>query len=238
MRKKTKFNSELLKEELNRFKTINEYTFGIGEDENLLLGGKYAISEVDEDPTDNNDVSLQPQGDDDLDGVANELGIDEPKMDEPKMDEPKMDEPKMDEPVDNAVELDVTELVQGSEEAKQAADKATKNTEILLQKLTDLESKIANMDNITNKIDSLAKEIIDRNPTPVEKLEMRSLSSFPYSQKLSDFWADKKGAYDVMDGEQKEEEYSLTQDDVNQSYSEGDIKNSFDNNNEYEEEEF
>ena len=228
MRKKTKFNSELLKEELNRFKTINEYTFGIGEDENLLLGGKYAISEVDEDPTDNNDVSLQPQGDDDLDGVANELGIDEPKMDEPKMDEP----------VDNAVELDVTELVQGSEEAKQAADKATKNTEILLQKLTDLESKIANMDNITNKIDSLAKEIIDRNPTPVEKLEMRSLSSFPYSQKLSDFWADKKGAYDVMDGEQKEEEYSLTQDDVNQSYSEGDIKNSFDNNNEYEEEEF
>ena len=226
MRKKTKFNSELLKEELNRFKTINEYTFGIGEDENLILGGKYAISEVDEDPTDNNDVSLQPQGDDDLDGVANELGIDEPKMDEPKMDEP----------VDNAVELDVTELVQGSEEAKQAADKATKNTEILLQKLTDLESKIANMDNITNKIDSLAKEIIDRNPTPVEKLEMRSLSSFPYSQKLSDFWADKKGAYDVMDGEQKEEEYSLTQDDVNQSYSEGDIKNSFDN--EYEEEEF
>ena len=232
MRKKTKFNPELLKEELKKFNTINEYTFGIGEDEDLLLGNNYEISEVDEDPTDNNEVAPepQPQSDNGLDGVADELGLDEPEMEEPEMEEP----------VDDSVELDVTELVQGSEEAKEAADKATQNTEILLQKLTDLESKIANMDKITNKIDNLEKEIVERNPTPVEKLEMRSLSSFPYSQKLTDFWADKKGAYDVMDGDQKEEEYSLTQDDVDQSYSEGDIKKSFgiDKDDEYEEEDF
>jgi hypothetical protein len=237
MRKKTKFNPELLKEELKKFNTINEYTFGIGEDEDLLLGNDYEISEVDEDPTDNNDVAPepQPQGDNGLDGVADELGLDEPEMEEPEIEEPEMEEP-----VDDSVELDVTELVQGSEEAKEAADKATQNTEILLQKLTDLESKIANMDKITNKIDNLEKEIVERNPTPVEKLEMRSLSSFPYSQKLTDFWADKKGAYDVMDGDQKEEEYSLTQDDVDQSYSEGDIKKSFGINksDDYEEEDF
>jgi len=237
MRKKTKFNPELLKEELKKFNTINEYTFGIGEDEDLLLGNNYEISEVDEDPTDNNEVAPepQPQSDNGLDGVADELGLDEPEMEEPEMEEPEMEEP-----VDDSVELDVTELVQGSEEAKEAADKATQNTEILLQKLTDLESKIANMDKITNKIDNLEKEIVERNPTPVEKLEMRSLSSFPYSQKLTDFWADKKGAYDVMDGDQKEEEYSLTQDDVDQSYSEGDIKKSFgiDKDDEYEEEDF
>jgi hypothetical protein len=38
------------------------------------------------------------------------------------------------------------------------------------------------MDKITNKIENLEQEIIKRNPTEVEKLEMRSLNSFPYSQ--------------------------------------------------------
>jgi hypothetical protein len=41
------------------------------------------------------------------------------------------------------------------------------------------------MDKITNKIENLEQEIIKRNPTEVEKLEMRSLNSFPYSQKIN-----------------------------------------------------
>ena len=83
------------------------------------------------------------------------------------------------------------------------------------------------MDAVTNKIAELEKEIIKRNPTPVEKLEMRSLSSYPYSQKLTDYWADTEGAYDVMDKEKEKKEYVLTQKDVDTSYSEPDIKQSF-----------
>ena len=52
------------------------------------------------------------------------------------------------------------------------------------------------MDQVINKIEDLEKEIEKRNPTPVEKLEMMSLDSFPYSVKLTDYWADKEG-YDV-----------------------------------------
>jgi hypothetical protein len=142
----------------------------------------------------------------------------------------------MEEPASDDVEVDVTELVKGSEEAKMAADRASQNSEMLLQKLSDLESRVASMDNVSSKIAELEQEIIKRNPTPVEKLEMRSLSSFPYSQKLTDYWADKKGAYDVMGDEKEDEEYTLTQDDVDSSYSEGDIKQSFTVKDDYEEE--
>jgi hypothetical protein len=126
-------------------------------------------------------------------------------------------------------------LVQGSEEAKNAAEEASQNSEILLNKLSDLESRIARMDSVSAKIEELEKEIIKRNPTPVEKLEMRSLSSFPYSQKLTDYWADKEGAYDVMNN--KKEEYVLKQGDIDYDYSEPDIKKSFSvNTDDFEEE--
>jgi hypothetical protein len=83
------------------------------------------------------------------------------------------------------------------------------------------------MDMVSAKIEELENEIIKRNPTDVEKLEMRSLSSFPYSQKLTDYWADKEGQYDVMNGEEKKKEYVLTQDDVDADFSEPQIKKSF-----------
>ena len=98
---------------------------------------------------------------------------------------------------------------------------------MLLQKLADLESRVANMTDITNKIEGLEQEIIKRNPTPVEKLEMRSLHSYPFNQKLSDYWADKEGMYDVMGTSNKPKEYVLTKGDVDSTYSDASVKNSF-----------
>jgi hypothetical protein len=69
---------------------------------------------------------------------------------------------------------------------------------MILQKIIDLESRISNMDKITNKIENLEQEIIKRNPTEVEKLEMRSLNLSLIVKKLTDYWADKEGQYDVM----------------------------------------
>ena len=78
------------------------------------------------------------------------------------------------------------------------------------------------MDNVINKIDELEKEIERRNPTPVERLEMRSMDSFPYSIKLTDFWKDKEG----YNPSEVEEEYTLTQSDVD-NFNEKEIRNSF-----------
>jgi hypothetical protein len=249
MRKKTTYNPQLLKEELNRFKMLESYSFYTGKQEmpeydekkdDLILGSE--LDEAEE------EVSPDATADD----IANELGIDDTQGGEATPETPTddmggdvtpapeaapaMEEPAMEEPASDDVEVDVTELVKGSEEAKMAADRASQNSEMLLQKLSDLESRVASMDNVSSKIAELEQEIIKRNPTPVEKLEMRSLSSFPYSQKLTDYWADKKGAYDVMGDEKEDEEYTLTQDDVDSSYSEGDIKQSFTVKDDYEEE--
>lgn len=244
--KKTKFNPSLLKEEQNRFKLLLEYDFyqekkEIPEFKNLILGD--TMDEAEEAPAD-----LEPE--DNIgaaaDSVAADLGVEAPAGEEevtelpdeapaddeeaPADDEeaPADDEEApADEPASDEVEVDVTSIVKGSEEAKKAADAATKNTEMLLQKLADLESRVANMTDITNKIEGLEQEIIKRNPTPVEKLEMRSLHSYPFSQKLSDYWADKEGMYDVMGTSNKPKEYILTKGDVDSTYSDSSIKQSF-----------
>jgi hypothetical protein len=146
-------------------------------------------------------------------------------------------------PAEDEVEVDVTSIVKGAEEAKEAAIRAMKVSkstgEELMSKLANLEAKLAKMDSVASKIEGLEKEIVKRNPTPVEKLEMRSLSSFPYNIKLSDYWSDKEGAYDVMGNKDKEKEYVLTKDDIDDDYSYSQIQNSFDKPSEeqgYEEE--
>lgn len=216
--KKNKLNPELLKEELKRFRLLNEYDFyqettELPEKE-LILG----------------DIEEQDEPTDPASAISADLGLDagdeggETSPADTTSDVPA--EPATTEPATGGdVEVDVTSLVKGSEEAKQAADAANKNTEMLMQQLQNLESRIANMDKVSAKIEDLEKEIIKRNPTPVEKLEMRSLSSFPYSQKLTDYWADKNSQYDVTDN--GKEEYTLTQSDVDYDYSEPQIKKSF-----------
>lgn len=246
--KKTKFNPELLKEELNRFKLINEYSFykeaqsDKDDETELLFGNSSYLDEADE----------EPEG---ADAIANDLGVTPPSADDAEptvpMADPMAGEPNpanaeepaapeaaieptpamppaepIEEPAGDEVELDVTDLVDSTDEAKSAADKASQNTQLLMKKLEDLESRIASMDAVSGKIEALEKEIVKRNPTNVEKLEMQSLHSGPYTQKLSDYWADKHGAYDVM-GNDKPKEYVLDKDTVDSDYSETDIKQSF-----------
>ncbi len=250
---KKKFNPELLKEELNKFRLLSEYDFYTEkkeeptymDDKELVLGDK-ALSEVDEEPADDQaggdmagaDMAGGDMAGADMAGGDEEMTADIPEPGSMDMgDEAPVEEP-MAEPSGDEVEVDVTSLVKGSEEAKQSADKATQNTEMLLQKLTDLESRLANMTAITDKIENLEQEIIKRNPTPVEKLEMRSLSSYPFNQKITDYWADKEGAYDVMNtGSKEPKEYVLKKDDVDASYSDASIQKSFTaDTNDYDEE--
>jgi hypothetical protein len=123
--------------------------------------------------------------------------------------------------------LDVTELVNSNNEVKQIADESNQKASDLLNKFTELLQKVDKVDKLGKKIQDLEKEVIKRTPTPVEKMEMRSLNSFPYSLKLTDFWAEKEGQYDVMNVDKKKE-YVLTKDDINRTYSDSEIKRSFD----------
>lgn len=239
---KKKINKGLLNEELKKFRLLSEYDFyqekkELPEFKDLLLGNELEEAEGE----DVEDVDKA------ADSIAADLGLDDtpvddnapiddniPTDDAPVDDNAPADLPMNNEPADDDIEVDVTELVKGSEEAKNSADEASRNTQMLMKKLSDLESHVAKMDVIGSKIEELEKEIIKRNPTPVEKLEMRSLDSYPFNQKLSDYWSEKEGAYDVMDKEKKE--YVLTKKDIENDYTDSDIKKTFAIPNEYEEE--
>ncbi len=236
---KKKLNPDLLSEELRRFKLLTEYDFYQERKEepeykDIILGSE--LDEADEDPNDF-------EATDDIESGASEIAADldvdgenaseDTVSDIPEPVEPPVDEPMAD-PVSDEVEIDVTSLVKGTEEAKDAADSANDKSMMLLKKLSSLEHQLNNMDKITNKIEDLERELVKRNPTPVEKLEMRSLSSAPFNQKLSDYWADKEGAYDVMDTDKKKKEYVLTKDDVNNDYNDVGVKKTF--SPDYEEE--
>jgi hypothetical protein len=86
-----------------------------------------------------------------------------------------------------------------------------------------LETKLGEMDNLINQINSLESKVDQMRPkTPEEKLELRSLDSGPFKQKLSDFFVDKQ---EEMKQSGKNE-YVLTSDDV-EEYSPEEVKTSF-----------
>ena len=122
---------------------------------------------------------------------------------------------------DGTEELDVTELVTTQ---KDIADKQDEYMESMFSRLEDLTNKLGQMDSILQKIDNLEQKVEKyRQKSPEEKLQLRSLDSYPFNQKLTDFFMDKQGEFEKTG----KEEYILTSDEV-ENYSDGDIKKSFD----------
>ena len=129
-------------------------------------------------------------------------------------------EGKSDEKKEKGKELEITDLVKSQ---KNIEDKQEEYFENLFKHINDLETKLSTMDNIVNKLNDLESKIEKyREKTPQEKLELRSLDSGPFNQKLSQFFEDKE---EDMEKTGKNE-YVLTQKDI-QDYSPIDIKKSF-----------
>lgn len=119
-------------------------------------------------------------------------------------------------------ELDITDLVKSQ---KKIEDKQEQYFDNLFKHLTDLESKLGEMDNIMTKLNDLESRVEQMRPkTAQEKLELRSLDSGPFNQKLTDFFEDKQEDL-IKTGKN---EYVLTQDEV-EDFSNADIKKSFRN---------
>ena len=203
-----------------------EYTFYMeepeeDETENLLLGAE--LNE--QDPVADEEIEVEE------DPFAGEEVVDDEVAMDPFGGEEGIEvEDEFVDTGEETVEVDVTDIVDKAEATQEEIASLTSKMDDLLGKLGDLESQVTGMDQVINKIEDLEKEIEVRNPTPVEKLEMRSMDSFPYSVTLTDFWADQEG-YEVGS---EEEEYVITQKDVDE-YSETDIKQSFSYNADDEE---
>ena len=117
-------------------------------------------------------------------------------------------------------ELEITDLVKSQKNIETKQEEYFDN---LFKHLEDLESKLSNMDQIVTKLNDLEAKVEKyRVKSPEEKLELRSLDSGPFNQKLSDFFEDKE-----IDMEKSgKNEYVLTKNEV-EEYSPIDIKKSF-----------
>jgi molecular chaperone GrpE (heat shock protein) len=119
-------------------------------------------------------------------------------------------------------EMDITDLVKSQKKVEEKQEEYFSN---LFQHLDNLETKLGEMDGIMTKLNDLEAKVEKyREKTPQERLELRTLDSGPFNQKLSQFFDDKE---EDMEKTGKNE-YVLTQDDV-EDYSPNEIKKTFRN---------
>jgi hypothetical protein len=134
---------------------------------------------------------------------------------------------KSQEGEEDTEELEITDLVTSQENIEKKQEEYFNN---LFSQLSNLESKLVDMDQIVAKLNSLENKIEKyREKTPQEKLELRSYDSYPFNQKLSDFFTDKQADMQKTG----KNEYVLTTDDIT-DISDGEIKNTFSPNDEDE----
>lgn len=205
-----------LQEELNRFRSINKYTDKLIFEQETPPPPPPPAGDVP--PAPEGDVPLPPAGDT---PPAPEGDVPAP---------PAGDTPPIDAPTEDVEEMDITDLVNMTKSIKKDLENSTQDNsgviakmDDVFSKLNDLEQKISQMDNIITKIDELGTKIEIMKPkTPEEKLELRSLDSYPFNQNPQEFFADKQ---DQMRASGKNE-YVLTKDDI-ENYSPDEIKKSF-----------
>ena len=215
-----------LLEEVKRFNSINKY-------------GKKMIMEQDappeapaEDPL--GDVPPPPAGGD----APTEVPPPPPAGDAPMGNVPPpppaggdMDTPPMGDAMGgDTEEIDITDLVNMTKNIKNDLESNKQDNSAVINKmddvftkLNDLEGKLAQMDQVMAKIDQLGATVEANRPkTEVEKLEMRSLDSYPFNEKPQEFFSHKQSEMRASG----KNEYVLTKDDV-ENYPVDQIRSSF-----------
>ena len=212
--------SELLNEELLRFNKINSY---------------YLLNEA---PEDELPIGVPEEGFEDEEEeevIDTEVGEEVPEEEVEEFGEEIPEEggeeieAEVDVEEEEVEEVDVTEIVNSTKDTAEKVESATSKIDDILSKFGDLEGRLSGMNDILHKIESLEREVEKRNPTPIEQLEMRSLDSFPFNVKLTDYWDDKKDDdndnYEPI--EKKEKEFDVNVSDLS-NYNSEEVKSSFD----------
>jgi hypothetical protein len=210
-----------LMEEVARYNAINKYA------KNLMEQGELP-------PVDAPIGDLPPAP---ADGVGEELPT-PPEGTTPTDTDMSVPTPDMSVPTDNVEEIDITDLVNMTKSIKKDLDdKKTETDDVtgkmgtVFSKLDDLENKLSQMDAVLAKIDQLGQKMEDmREKTPQEKLELRSLDSYPFNQNPQQFFANKQSEM----RQSGKNEYVLTKQDID-NYSTDLVKNSFNPNTQKDE---
>ncbi len=168
-----------------------------------------------------------PQEEGGIQDMGGDMGMD----DMPPMD----DEPQEEEDV-----IDVDDITNAQEKTNLKVNKVGRNLGKVDDKLINIMNIIKNLqtmiDDNNARIDSFKAEFERRNPTPTEKMNLRSLDSYPFNANPKDYWKGKAEqpevsgkryeAYANNEEPVAKQEYTITQDDID-GYTGNDIKDSF-----------
>ena len=199
---------ERILSEIKRYNSINNYI-------------------MEQDALDAPDLGAGPTPAPDLGGAPADAPLATPANTTPQIidvktdtDVQKIDSKGESEEIDSSTEeLDITDLVDSQKKIESKQEEYFQN---LFGQLENLQSKLSEMDGLVQKLNDIETKLEKyRQKTPEEKLELRSLDSGPYNQKLTDYFSDK-----LPEMEKQGKEYVLTTDDV-QSFSPNEIKKTF-----------
>lgn len=213
---KMKIDQKILNE-INRYHTINRYI--IEQDAPPPpLGDPNAAPMPNAPMTPPGEVSpIPPGGGEDPLSTANPQPIDVEADDDVTVID---DEGESKEGDEDSEELDITDLVSSQ---KNMETKQNEYFDNLFAQIDKLEQKLATMDGIFDKLNAIDSKVEKyREKTPEEKLELRTYDSYPFNQKLSQFFDDKQ----VEMEKSGKNEYVLTSDDVT-NINPNEIKDTF-----------
>ena len=222
------YESQIAKDTAKRFRMLCEYTFGLQEDD-----GEDMMPPQEEEMGAQEQPQGQPQEDENMPNMNGDMGGDmggnmeggapgfNPEQEGDMNMDPNMMGGEMGseqiQPEDEVIDVD--ELTNSQEETEEKVDDIKISMEKGFDKLINVIDKLNTMiDTSTANIENLKQELEKRNPTPLEKLNMRAANdSYPFSVSPEAYWKEKEATSNYRIGGEDEpdsEQYIITQGDI------------------------
>lgn len=174
----------------------------------------------------------------DTDVMGNEhdmMGNDQ-DMSNPQMPNQSFGNGIMDDEIDDEEVIDVDDITNAQEKMNNKVNHVGKELGNVDDKIESLLSYLEKMEQMINKnndeIASFKQEFEKRNPTQTEKLNLRSLDSYPFNVNPKEYWKNKENEYASNysgygdNSEPTTDEYRITNSDVD-DFNEREIDKSF-----------
>ena len=239
MTSKNKYKNKINEDAAKRFRMLCEYTFNITEDDGEQdmenPENNERPDEMNQDPDQPMDSGMQqqPMGNNQGDNMGkpmtpeqdmdnggapgfnpSEEGEDDMNVSDEDFDDNDIEPMQSDDEV-----IDVDDLTDSQEETEKKVDKLKVTMEKGFDKLLDVVNRLNKMvDDNTANMEQIRQEFEKRNPTPLEKLNMRAANdSYPFNVSPNEYWREKELNSNYRIGGEDEEEpkqYTITQNDI------------------------